>query len=166
VKGDPEIIDLLNEHLTAEFTAVHQYLVHSKMLEDWGFAALASLASEEARDELRHADLLIARILFLGGTPDPQSLFPVRIGQTVPEQFAADLALEEGAIDRLKRGIRLFRERADVVSANLFESILADEEHHLDFLETQLQLIKILGEGNYLARQIEPGGGGAEVPAQ
>jgi len=152
--GDAEVIELLNEVLTNELTAVNQYFLHSRMQRNWGFAALAEHTYAESIDEMRHADLLIERMLFLEGHPNVQRQDPIRIGGTVPEQFTADLAIETHAIEALRRGIVLCSARADTVTRLLLESILSSEEEHIDYLETQLSLLQVLGEAHYLSRQL------------
>ena len=156
MEGDTEVIALLNEQLTAELTAINQYFLHAKMQEHLGFPLLARHTRAESIDEMRHAEILTDRILFLGGLPNYQRLDPLRIGQTVPEQLTADLAIEMEAIERLRRGIELMRSRADVTSARIFESILEDEEEHVDYLETELELVTKLGEQLYLQRYTAP----------
>ncbi|MDH6110032.1 bacterioferritin [Kitasatospora sp. MAP12-15] len=155
MKGDPEVIEFLNEQLTAELTAINQYFLHAKMQENFGWTKLAKYTRHESFDEMKHAETLTDRILFLDGLPNYQRLFHVRIGQTVQEMFEADRQVEVEAIDRLRRGIVVMRAKNDVTSANIFESILADEEHHIDYLDTQLELLEKLGEALYLAQLIE-----------
>ncbi|MFE9320868.1 bacterioferritin [Nocardia sp. CA-135953] len=155
MEGDKEIITLLNEQLTAELTAINQYFLHAKMQENWGFTKLAKHTRHESIDEMKHAEVLTDRILFLEGLPNYQKLNPLRIGQTVPEQLRADLKIEMEAVDRLRGGIELMRSRGDVTSARIFESILEDEESHVDYLETELDLIEKLGEQLYLQRFTE-----------
>jgi bacterioferritin len=152
MEGDNEIIALLNEQLTAELTAINQYFLHAKMQENWGFTKLAKHTRYESIDEMKHAERLTDRILFLEGLPNYQKLNPLRIGQTVPEQLRADLAIEMEAVHRLRPGIELMRSRGDVTSARIFEEILADEEQHVDYLETELSLLEALGEQLYLQR--------------
>ncbi|MBF6175932.1 bacterioferritin [Nocardia blacklockiae] len=152
MEGDKEIIGLLNEQLTAELTAINQYFLHAKMQENWGFTKLAKHTRYESIDEMKHAELLTDRILFLEGLPNYQKLNALRIGQTVPEQLRADLQIEMEAVDRLRGGIELMRSRGDVTSARIFEAILEDEEHHVDYLETELDLLEKLGEQLYLQR--------------
>jgi bacterioferritin len=156
MQGDREIIALLNEQLTSELTAINQYFLHAKMQEHWGYTKLAAFTRHESIDEMRHAEVLTDRILFLEGLPNYQKLNTLHIGQTVREQIQADLELEIGVVERLRPGIALMRERGDITSANIFEAILADEEHHIDYLETELGLIESLGEKLYLARYAEP----------
>lgn len=155
MQGDPEVIEFLNEQLTAELTAINQYFLHSKMQEDNGWTELAEYTRAESFDEMRHAELLTDRLLFLEALPNYQRIFHVRVGQTVTEMFQADRAVEVEAIDRLKRGIEVMRNKGDHTSKGIFESILADEEHHIDYLDTQLELIEKLGEPLYLAQQIK-----------
>ncbi|MBD9725739.1 MULTISPECIES: bacterioferritin [Streptomyces] len=155
MQGDPEVIEFLNEQLTAELTAINQYFLHAKMQENFGWTKLAKYTRHESFDEMKHAEVLTDRILFLDGLPNYQRLFHVRVGQTVKEMFEADRMIEVEAIDRLKRGIEVMRNKGDVTSANIFESILADEEHHIDYLDTQLELLEKLGEALYIAQLIE-----------
>jgi bacterioferritin len=153
--GDPEVIEFLNEQLTAELTAINQYFLHAKMQEHFGWPRLARHTRAESFDEMRHAEILTDRILFLEGLPNYQRLFHVRVGQSVTEMFEADKLVEIEAIDRLRRGIQVMRAKGDITSADIFEAILADEEHHVDYLETQLDLIATLGEPLYLAQLVE-----------
>ncbi|CAM5631846.1 bacterioferritin [Streptomyces canus] len=155
MQGDPEVIEFLNEQLTGELTAINQYFLHAKMQENFGWTKLAKYTRHESFDEMKHAEVLTDRILFLEGLPNYQRLFHVRVGQTVKEMFEADRQVEVEAIDRLKRGIEVMRAKGDITSANIFESILADEEHHIDYLDTQLDLLEKLGEALYIAQLIE-----------
>jgi bacterioferritin len=155
MQGDAQVLEFLNEQLTAELTAINQYFLHAKMQENWGYSKLAAHTKAEAVDEMRHAELLTERILFLEGLPNYQKLFPLRIGESAPEQFRCDMKIEEEAVDRLRRGIEYMRSVGDVTSAKIFEDILADEEHHIDYLETQLALIEKLGEQLYLQNVTE-----------
>jgi bacterioferritin len=155
MRGDDRVIELLNDQLTAELTAINQYFLHAKMQENFGWVKLAAYTRAESMDEMRHAEVLTDRILFLEGLPNYQRLFPLRIGQTVKQMFESDLAVETDAVDRLRRGIEYMRSVSDVTSAKLFESILADEEHHIDYLETQLALLEQVGEQLYLAQLLE-----------
>ena len=155
MQGDPEIIEFLNEQLTAELTAINQYFLHAKMQENFGWTKLAAYTRAESFDEMRHAEVLTDRILLLEGLPNYQRLFHVRVGQTVTEMFEADKQVETEAIDRLRRGIDVMRAKNDITSANIFEAILADEENHIDYLETQLDLVAKLGEPLYIAQVIE-----------
>jgi bacterioferritin len=152
MRGDAEILNLLNEQLTSELTAINQYFLHSKMQDSWGFTELAAHTRAEAFEEMRHAEVLTDRILLLDGLPNYQRLFSVRIGQTVREQFESDLAVELEVVERLQPGIALCRDHRDTTSAILLERIMADEEKHIDYLETQLQLMDQLGEQLFLAQ--------------
>ncbi len=155
MKGDKQIIEFLNEQLTAELTAINQYFLHAKMQENWGYTVLARYTRAESIDEMRHAETLTERILFLEGLPNYQRLSPIMIGQTVREQFEADMQIETAAVDRLRRGIEHMRNSGDATSARIFEEILADEEDHIDYLETQLELLDKLGEQLYLQNVTE-----------
>lgn len=153
-KKNSPIVDLLNDVLTAELTAINQYFLHAELCEHWGYSKLYGITRKQSIDEMKHAEQLIERILFLDGIPNVQRLEKINIGETVPEQFKSDLNLETAAIERLKKGIELCRKSADPTSAVLLESILASEEDHQDFLTKQLELITALGESNYLAQHI------------
>jgi bacterioferritin len=155
MQGDDQVLEFLNEQLSAELTAINQYFLHAKMQENFGWVKLAAHTRAESIDEMRHAELLTDRILFLDGLPNYQRLFPLRIGQTVTQMLESDMAVETEAVSRLRRGIEHMRGVSDVTSANIFEAILADEEGHIDYLETQLGLITQLGEPLYLAQLIE-----------
>jgi bacterioferritin len=155
MQGDARVIEFLNEQLTAELTAINQYFLHARMQENWGYTTLAKYTRHESLDEMRHAEVLTDRILFLEGLPNYQRLFPLRIGETVKEQFEGDMQIEIEAVDRLRSGIEYMRSVGDVTSARIFEDILADEEHHIDYLETQLGLIDKLGEQFYLQNVTE-----------
>jgi len=153
--GDARVIEILNAQLTAELTAINQYWLHYRMQDNWGFTKLAQYTRHESIDEMKHADRLAERILFLEGLPNFQKLSPLRIGQNVKEQFQCDMKVEQEAIIRLREGIEYMRSVGDVTSANIFEDILQDEEHHIDYLETQLALIQTLGEQLYLQNVTE-----------
>ena len=153
--GDERVIEFLNEQLTAELTAINQYFLHAKMQENFGWVKLARHTRAESFDEMRHAEKLADRILFLDALPNFQRLLPLRIGQTVTQMFESDMAVETEAVDRLRRGIEYMRSIGDITSANIFEDILSDEEQHIDYLETQLALVNQLGEQLYLAQLIE-----------
>ncbi|MGH8877481.1 MAG: bacterioferritin [Stackebrandtia sp.] len=155
MRGDKQVIEYLNEQLTAELTAINQYFLHAKMQDNWGYIKLAKHTRAESMDEMRHAEILTDRILFLEGLPNFQKLFALRIGENVGEMFANDMLIETEAVDRLKRGIEYMRSAGDITSAKLFEGILADEEEHIDYLETQMELIDKLGEQLYLQSLIE-----------
>ncbi|MEX1363696.1 MAG: bacterioferritin [Nannocystaceae bacterium] len=154
MKGSANVIELLNEVLTAELTAINQYFIHAKMCLDWGYMRLASTIRAESIDEMKHADELIERILFLQGIPNVQRYNKVNVGETVKEQFELDLQLEYDAVSRLRDAVAACREEKDQGSRDLLERILISEEEHIDWLETQLELIKQVGEQNYLAEQI------------
>jgi bacterioferritin len=147
-------VELLNEVLTAELTAVNQYFVHAKMCENWGYHRLAHHARDESIGEMKDADHLIERILYLEGTPNLQRLGTVSVGETVPEQLRLDLEVERDAIGRLNRGIALCVAEGDNGSRELLEDVLEGEEDHADWLESQLELIRQIGEPHYLAQQI------------
>ena len=155
MKGHAEVIDALNEVLAGELVAINQYFLHAKMCKNWGFHALAKKIREESIDEMKHADEIVERILFLEGLPNLQRLDRLHIGETVPEQLRCDLDLEHRAIARLRDSIALCREKGDRTTEDLFASILEAEEEHVDWIETQLGLIERLGEQNYLAQQLE-----------
>ncbi len=154
MKGDAEVIKVLNDVLTAELTAINQYFIHAKMCQNWGYMGLGKKIHAESIDEMKHADQLIERILFLDGIPNLQRLNKVNVGETVPEQFKLDLDLEYDAIKRLNDGVKLARDKGDNGTRELLEGILVSEEEHTDWLETQLELIKQVGEAHYLAQQI------------
>lgn len=155
MRGDPEIISLLNEQLTSELTAINQYFLHAKMQQNWGLTKLAAYTRAESIDEMRHAEKLTDRILFLGGLPNYQRLGTLRIGQTVREQMEADLAVEQAVVERLRPGVTMCRAKADHTTATLLEEILADEEHHIDYIETNLGLMNQLGDQLYLAQLVD-----------
>ena len=154
MKGNPDVIEALNEVLTAELTAINQYFVHYKMCENWGYQRLAKKKREESIEEMHHADKVMERILYLDGTPNIQRLFPVGVGEDPIEQHKLDLALEVGAVERLNKAIALCRDKADNGSRELLEGILLNEEEGLDWLEAQLHLVKEVGKEAYLAEQI------------
>jgi len=155
MRGDAKVIEYLNEQLTAELTAINQYFLHSKMQENWGYSKLAAYTRSESIDEMKHAEVLTDRIIFLDGLPNYQRLFPLHIGQSLQEMFEADMEIEVAAVTRLRDGAAHMRSVGDITSARLFEDILADEEHHVDYLETQLALLQSLGEPLYAAQLIE-----------
>ncbi len=159
MQGNARIIELLNEQLTSELTAINQYFLHARMQQNWGLTELASHTRAESIEEMSHAEALADRILFLEGLPNFQRLFPLRIGQDVKEQLENDMAIELEVLERLQPAIREMRQAGDATSARLFEKILEDEEHHIDYLETQLELIEKLGLPLYLARHVSPPGG-------
>ena len=152
--GDARVIEFLNEQLTAELTAINQYFLHGKMQENLGWVKIAKHTRAESLDEMRHAEVLTDRILFLDGLPNYQRLSALRIGQTISQMLESDMAVEVEAVDRLRRGIEYMRSIGDVTSANIFEDILSDEEQHIDYLETQLGLLAALGEQLFLAQLV------------
>ena len=156
MKGVKEVVDVLNEVLAGELVAINQYFLHAKMCRNWGFGGLADKSRSESIEEMKHAELLIDRILFLEGLPNLQRLDRLRIGQTVPEQLKSDLELEYMAVTRLNDAIVLCRQKNDNASEALLSKILVSEEDHIDWLEAQLHLIEQVGEKAYLAEQIRP----------
>lgn len=155
MKADPAIIDLLNQVLTNELTAVNQYFLHARICENWGYERLYEKFRHESIDEMKDADELIERILYLEGLPNVQRYNKVNVGESVPEMFQLDLQLEKDAIGALNAGIALCREKGDNGSAELLEEILEGEEEHADWLETQLTAIDQIGPQNYLAEQLK-----------
>ncbi len=155
MRGDDRVIEILNDQLSAELTAINQYFLHAKMQENFGWPKLAAHTRAESIEEMTHAELLADRILFLDGLPNFQRLYQLRIGQSIREMFESDLAVEVEAVQRLRDGIVYMRGISDVTSANLFERILGNEEEHIDYLETQLALLTQLGEALYLAQLLE-----------
>ena len=154
MKGKAEVIELLNQCLTAELTAINQYFVDAKMCADWGYERLAQRFREDSLDEMGDAETLIDRILYLEGMPNLQRLGTVAVGETVVEKLTAALNLEVGAVDRLNRGIAICTEHGDHGSRELLRGILEGEEEHASWLETQLGLVAQIGEANYLAQQV------------
>lgn len=154
MKGDPKIIEALNDVLTAELTAINQYYVHYKMCENWGYAGLASHFREESIEEMKHADRVIERVLFFDGVPNMQRLNPVKVGEKVPEQVQLALELELENVKRLNDGIKLCADSGDNGTRELFETILKDEEDAVDWAEAQLGIIDEIGKDAYLAEQI------------
>jgi bacterioferritin len=162
MQGDKAVIQRLNEVLTNELTSVNQYFLHARMLDNWGFKRLGEIVYEESIGEMKHADKLIKRILFLDGLPNLQELRKLTVGETVLEALTADLALEYAGRASLVAGVEQFEAAKDFISREVLVDILSDTEEHIDFLETQLSLAKALGEQNYLqsaAGELSGGGG-------
>lgn len=156
MKGDPKVISALNDILAGELVAINQYFLHARMLQDWGLEKIGALEYAASIDEMKHADQLIKRILFLEGLPNLQKYGKLRIGQNIKEVLEADIAVEHEAIPKLQAHIKLCEEIQDYVSRDLLASILASEEDHIDWLETQLGLYNKVGEQNYIQTQIDP----------
>ena len=154
MRGQEQVITALNDVLTAELTAVNQYFIHARMCENWGYKRLWKKLRDESIGEMRHADRLIERVLYLDGVPNVQRLGKVNVGQTVPEQLRLDLELERSAVGALNAGVELCRGAGDNGSRDLLEDILESEEEHVNWLEAQLSLIGQLGAEQYLAQQI------------
>jgi bacterioferritin len=162
MKGDARVIEYLNEALRNELTAINQYWLHYRILHDWGVTRLADYERHESIDEMKHADWLAERILFLDGLPNFQLLGRLRVGETVEEILRADMAVEEEAIPLLREAIQHCESVRDFVSRDLFARILASEEEHVDFLETQFDLIARMGVENYVQLQSRPAGEGGD----
>ena len=154
MQGNPRIIETLNDVLTAELTAINQYFIHAKMCQNWGYSRLAEHIKDESIDEMKHADSIIERILFLEGVPNMQRLYPVKVGETVREQFELDLQVEYEAVKRFNDGVALAVEVGDNATRHMLEEMLVSEEDHADWLETQLEAMRQVGEQNYLAQQL------------
>ncbi len=154
MKGDSKVIQHLNQALKAELTAINQYFLHSRMFEDWGFARLAKKEYDESIEEMNHADKLVKRVLFLEGLPNLQDLGRLRIGENPIEALECDLALEQEAIPMYREAVAYAESVGDYISRDLFKTILDDEEEHVDWLETQLGLVKRIGQERYLQSQI------------
>jgi bacterioferritin len=155
MRGDPDILDALNEILTAELTAINQYFVHYRMLENWGYLRIAQKKREESIDEMKHADSLIERILYLDGVPNLQRLGPVKVGQEPVEMHKLDLETEVEAVARLNKAINLCLSKSDGGTRDLLESMLEDEEESIEWLEAQLTIIRDIGRERYLAEQLK-----------
>ena len=156
MKGSKAIIEALNSVLTKELTAINQYFLHARMLQNWGLEKIGKLEYEASIDEMKHADMVVKRILFLEGLPNLQKLDKLRVGQDVVEVIQADLEVEYAAVPHLKKCIQMAEKEADYATRDLFLSILKSEEHHVDWLETQRDLIKKIGVQNYMQSQIDP----------
>ncbi len=155
MKGNEEVLNLLNQLLTNELTAINQYFIHAKMCANWGYERLAEKLRAESIDEMKHADQVISRILFLEGVPNLQRYHKLHVGETVREQLESDLQLEYAAIAFLNQGIEASRKAGDNASEDLMTRILVGEENHTDWIETQLELVRQVGEQNYLAQQMK-----------
>jgi bacterioferritin len=155
MKGDPKVIEFLNQVLKAELTAINQYFLHAEMCENWGYQRLAKLIKKESIEEMTHAEKLMERILYLDGPPNMTDYFKINIGATVEAQFKNDVNLEYDAVKRLNEGIKLCVAAGDNGSRDLAQKILDDEEHHIDWLEAQLHAISEMGIANYLAQQLK-----------
>jgi bacterioferritin len=155
VQSDPEIIELLNEVLTAELTAINQYFLDAKMLDNWGLRRLAHHFREASIDEMKDAERITDRILYLDGVPNYQRIGPVRVGETAMEKLNLALDLEREAIDRYNRGVALTRDKGDNGTRQVLTELLVDEEDHADWLETQLDAANAVGEANYLAQHLQ-----------
>jgi len=155
MKGDPKVIEILNDVLTAELTAINQYFVHAEMCENWGYDRLRHIIRKHSIGEMKHAEELIERVLFLEGIPNVQRLGKITIGENVPEILKSDYALEMEALPRLNEGIETCRELGDNNSRHLLEEILEEEEEHVDWLEAQMTLLEQVGVQNYLSEQIK-----------
>jgi len=156
MKGDPKVVELLNEGLKAELTAVNQYWLHYRLLDNWGVKTLAEFERSESIDEMKHADRFAERILFLDGLPNFQALGRLRVGETVEEILKADLEAEYEAVKMYREGARYCESVNDFVSRDLFTDVLANEEHHVDMLETQFEMISRMGLQNYIQLKSEP----------
>ena len=155
MKGDAEVIEVLNAVLSAELTGINQYFIHAMMCANWRYKRLAEHTRKESIEEMQHAQQVMERILYLDGTPNMQRYLKINVGQSVPEQHEFDLALEKEAVARLNKGVELCRVKDDNGSRALLEKLLVDEEEHVDWLEAQLQQIRDMGIQNYLAQQVE-----------
>jgi bacterioferritin len=155
MKGNADVIQVLNDVLCAELTGINQYFIHAMMCANWRYKRLAEHSRKESIEEMRHAQEVIERILYLDGAPNMQKYMKVNVGQTVPEQHEYDLALEKDAVARLNKGVELCRVKEDNGTRALLEKILRDEEEHVDWLESQLQQIQEMGLQNYLAVQVD-----------
>jgi bacterioferritin len=154
MKGNPDVVKVLNEVLRKELTGINQYFIHAKMCKNWGYAVLAEHAWDESIDEMKHADQIVERILFLEGVPNVQAYDKIQVGFNVKQQLENDLGLEQAALTILRPGIKTCLDAQDDATRELLEHIVVDEEHHIDWIETQFHQIKEVGYENYLAQQI------------
>jgi bacterioferritin len=154
MKGNPDVIKVLNEVLRKELTGINQYFIHAKMCKNWGYAVLGEHAWNESIDEMKHADRIVERILFLEGVPNVQAYDKIQVGSNVKQQLENDLGLEQAALTVLRPGIKICLDAHDDATRELLEHIIVDEEHHIDWIETQFHQIKEIGYENYLAQQI------------
>lgn len=155
MKGNKEVIEVLQDVLCAELTAINQYFIHARMCENWRYSKLSAFIRKESIEEMKHAQELIDRILYFDGAPNMQKYMKINVGRDVPEQFRNDLDVEYMAVERLNKGVELARAQDDNGTRALLETILRDEEEHVDWLEAQLHQIKEMGVENYLAQQID-----------
>ena len=155
MKGNDEVVEVLQDVLCAELTAINQYFIHARMNQNWGYKKLAAFIQKESIEEMRHAQEVIDRILYFDGVPNMQKYMKINVGKTVPEQFKLDVAVEYDAVARLNKGIELTRAQGDNGTRALLETILKDEEEHIDWLEAQLGMVEEIGAQNYLAQQME-----------
>lgn len=155
MKGNDEVIAVLQDVLCAELTAVNQYFIHARMCDNWGYKRLAEHIRKESIEEMHHAQEIIDRILYFDGAPNMQKYMKINVGKTVPEQFQLDLDVEYQAVPRLNRGIEVARAQGDNGTRSLLEHILKEEEEHVDWLEAQLGILKEIGAENYLAQQLK-----------
>ena len=154
MKGNDEVIQVLQDVLCAELTAINQYFIHARMCENWGYLKLAEHTRKESIEEMNHAQLVIDRILYFDGAPNMQKYMKINVGRSVPDQFQADLDVEYQAVPRLNKGIEVARNLGDNGTRALLEAILKDEEDHVEWLEAQIGIIKEIGAENYLAQQM------------
>jgi bacterioferritin len=155
MRGKEKVLAQLNDALRSELIAINQYFLHAEMCESWGYHKLGGFIKKQSLDEMKHAEKLIERILFLEGTPGLGMKLPLKVGANVKEQIESDLGLEHEAFTQYNAAVRVCTEEADNTSADLFKALLADEEKHVDFLESQVQIIKDIGIQNYLAKQMK-----------
>jgi len=154
MKGNSEIIEILGEVLSAELTAINQYFIHAKMNQNFGYTKLANYMRQESIGEMKHADVVIERILFLDGVPDLQRYMKIKVGKNIEEMLNNDLEVEYSAVERLNRGIEITTKYKDNGTRELLEKILISEEEHIDWIEAQITIIKDIGVSNYLAQQL------------